>query len=291
MELWLIYACISALLVWLNNFFLKVFSEKGFDGSIMSMAQWITYMILWWLHAIIVSSDFGLHGNWFLLVPTFLIIILYFTNIRIRIVILKYLSSSEYFVSYRIMSTAVLIVLWLFIFDETITIAQWFWLIIGSIGILFLFEEDKKLRKWHNWTKSIVLLGISVLAWVAIQVMNKYIAITDNLFSAILFYQGLLTIILFGGIEGKRITDSIKRQTSLRHLLIVVTLTTVISYFATVFNFLSYGSGGNLSIVTKINAYSLFIPIILSMVFYHEKMSYKKWIAFVLTVISIYYLN
>lgn len=291
MELWLVYACISALLVWINNFFLKIFSEKGFDGSVISIAQGLTYMILWAIHAGIVSSDIWLHGNWLLLIPTFLIIIFYFTNIRIRLAVLKYLSSSEYFVSYRIISTAVLIVLWIFIFNEVITLAQWFGLIIWSIGILFLFEEDTRLRKWHNWRRSLVLLLISVGAWVWIQVMNKYIAITDNLFSAILFYQWVITVILFGSIEWSKAIKYLKKQLSLKQLLIVAFSTTTISYFATVFNLLSYSSGGNLSIVTKINAYSLFIPIILSMIFYHEKMSYKKWVAFLLTIISIYYLN
>ena len=290
MELWLTYAVISSIFIWINSFFIKIFSEKGFDGSILSIFQGVTYMVLGCIYALTVDSDFMLEWKYILLLLALLIIILYFINIRIRVEILKYLSSSEYFVSYRIASTWFLILLWIFIFGEIISASQWFWLIIWSIGILFLFEEDTRLRKWHSWHKSILLLIISIITWVLIQVMNKYITITENIFPAVLFYQWVFTIILFGMLERKRITHSIKK-TPLKQVWLVVMIATLTSYFATVFNFLSYTSGWNLSVVTKINAYALFIPIILSMIFYDEKMSYKKWIAFVLTIISIYYLN
>ena len=45
--------------------------------------------------------------------------------------------------------------------------------------------------------------------------------------------------------------------------------------------------GGNVAIVYKIISYSLFIPIILSIIFYKEKVTPKKMIAFLLTILSI----
>ncbi|MCD5380450.1 hypothetical protein LR004_00850, partial [Candidatus Gracilibacteria bacterium] len=46
-------------------------------------------------------------------------------------------------------------------------------------------------------------------------------------------------------------------------------------------------SGGDLAIVYKILSYSLFIPIILSVIVYKEKIGIRQIIAFILTVISI----
>lgn len=292
MELWLVYAIISSILIWINNFCLKIFSEKGFDSSILQFMQGAVYMLAWFLQASLFELDFWLWWKWYLLIPTFFIIIFYFSLIRIRVAVLKYLSSSEYFVSYRILSTITLLIVGLFIFHEHVSLAQLFWLFLGSIGIILLFEEDKKLRTGHNWTRSILLLLGSVFAGIMVQVLNKYIATASDLFGVILCYQWIMTITLSLVFEWSKIKNLLWKSKILSTSLFwIASLTVIISYFATSFNFLTYAHGGNISIVPKIIAYSLFIPIILSMIFYHEKMSYKKWIAFILTIISIYYLN
>jgi hypothetical protein len=47
--------------------------------------------------------------------------------------------------------------------------------------------------------------------------------------------------------------------------LFIVIPATICVYFAATFNLYAYESGGSVSVVTKIYAYSLFVPIVLSM--------------------------
>jgi uncharacterized membrane protein len=60
----------------------------------------------------------------------------------------------------------------------------------------------------------------------------------------------------------------------------------VFFYCSALFNTLAFQQW-DVAIVYKIISYSLFIPIILSVIFYKEKITVKKWVAFLLTIVSI----
>jgi uncharacterized membrane protein len=49
----------------------------------------------------------------------------------------------------------------------------------------------------------------------------------------------------------------------------------------------THAMGGNLSIVITINSFSILIPIILSVIFYKEEMTIKKWLVIWLSILSV----
>ena len=59
-------------------------------------------------------------------------------------------------------------------------------------------------------------------------------------------------------------------------------------YISASMNVLAYAVGGSVSIVKKIIAFSVFVPIIVALFLREEKLTYKKTIAFFLTIVSLY---
>lgn len=290
MELWLIYAIIATLIIWGNNFLLKVFSANNTPSHIVLICQAIVFMIAWFIHAQI--KDIWMNIGYLIFICASVITIFHFLNYKIRIRVLKYLSSSEYFISARLINTTLLTLLWLSIFSENISWLQLFWLTLGSIAVLLLFEEDKKFQHSRNWKTAIFLLIISVLYSAIIQIVAKYIAINaSESIPTVLFYEGFVLFIvsLLSLYQDKDSTSQIKNMEWKMYFAAIFSW--FCYYFSTIANLAAFEYGWSLSIVSKIIAYSLFIPIILSAIFYREKITYKKWIAFLLTIISIYYLN
>ncbi len=241
----------------------------------------------------VLSQDWGFSLGWQALWILALLSILagaQFFNTRVRAEVLKYLSSSEYFVSARILMTAVLTGFGILVFREAISTAQFVWLVIGSCGIILLFEEDTRLQHSRNWARAVYLLILSVILGAIIQISAKYISLASDQIGLILFYEGLMLIVFLGIFYKNKMPFVVKNLFGWRELAIAM-LFGVSIYGAAVFNFLAFASHGPVGIVSKIIWYSLFIPIILSMIFYHEKLTLRKWIALILTIVSIYYLG
>lgn len=291
MELWLIIALISSIFSWLSSFVQKMAVEYKTDAFFLILAQaiWMmfisgVYFLFWW-------EDFLL--PWVDTLWIFFLIILLscsqFFIIRVRAQALKYLSSSEYFISFRVLIVILLTWAWLALFDETLSSEQVIWLTIGFLGIGLLFEEDKRLQHSRNWLLALYLLWLSVILGAVVQISAKYLTLSTGDTVSIIFYQGVSLLVLACIFYWKKIflfRESVKAKDVWVWSLFGVTI-----YIAAITNFLAFYYDWPVGIVAKILGYSIFIPIILSMVFYGEKMSYKKGIAFILTIISIYYLN
>ena len=291
MELWLIYAIIASVSIGINWYLIKILSDKNIDGGILTFIQWLTYLILWFFQSIVSWWELFSIAKLGIISLSMIIALIIFFNLRIRIRVLKYLSTSEYFIWYRILTTIFLLIIGIIIFSESIRWSQLFWLVLWSIAIIFLFEEDIKFQKSRNWNKAILYLILSIIAWGAIQIIWKIQWIDNFPHSSMFMYQGIAMIILSAIIDGKIIHNNIQNIVKNRNILLITCIATISVYIAASFNLLAYEAWWSVSIVTKIMAYSLFVSIWLALLFGKEKMSYKKWIAFILTIISIYYLN
>lgn len=291
MELWLIYAIIASVSIGINGYLIKILSDKNIDGGILTFMQGFTYFVLWFSQSIILWWDLFSVTKIGVIGISMLIAWIIFFNMRIRIRVLKYLSTSEYFIGYRIFTTILLLIIGTIAFSEIITWPQIFWLILWSFAIIFLFEEDIKLQKSRNWNKALIYLSLSILAWWAIQIIGKIQGLDDFPYSSMLFYQGVAMLLLSSIIDRKVIRHNLSNIIEHRNILLITFIATLFVYIAASFNLLAYKAWWSVSIVTKIMAYSLFVSIWLAILLWKEKMSYKKWIAFILTIISIYYLN
>ena len=289
MESWFIYAIIASILIGINNFLLKVFAEKRLDSNILMFVYGALFIIFWFFGAILfgeMKSIISWYSVWMGLVAT----VLYFFNIRYRVRSLEHITSSEYFIGYRIISTTLLIILWLVLFGEHISQWQYLGIWLWFIAIILLFEKHPTKRSHKIWMQWVGFLFITIFMGVLLQVFSKYFSIENSSFLWLFFWEWVFYIILSYIFYDKKSTNTTSLIASVRPHIWFTLFIGIISYIATVLNMMSYQSWGNLGIVIKIVGYSLFIPIMLSHFIYKEPITYKKWISFTLTIVSIWYL-
>ncbi len=291
MELWFIYAIIASISIGINGYLIKLLADRKTDGAIVTFFQWLTYLLLWWIGNSVFGYSWFEMENMIVILFSLSIAIIIFLNLRIRVQALRYLSSSEYYIGYRIFTTIGLIVVGIAFFHESISLSQFFWLFLGSIAIALLLEEDRGLRHSRSWKKACMLLIVSVIAGVVIQIIGKIQWISSLPIPTMLFYQWIMMMLISSVFDRKKITVFFHwKKNDILLTLVILIPATICVYIAAVYNLLAYSEWGNVSVVTKILAYSLFVPIILSIVFSQEKIGYKKTIAFFLTIVSLYYM-
>ncbi len=291
MELWFFYAIIASVSIGINWYLVKLLSDKKVDGAIFTFLQGLTYLIWWFLQTVLM-------GDWiswqkdetFIIVISVIIAIIIFSNIRLRVRALHHLSSSEYYIGYRIGLTIVLTILGVLFFKENVSYSQYFGLFLWTIAIIFLFEDDKKLLHSRKWGSAILFLFLSIVAGVGIQIIGKLQGTSDFSLPAMLFYQWVTMLIISVCIDRKKLRVYFTHWRENYNTLIIWIIATICVYISAISVLNAYLQWGNMNIITKIAAYSLFIPIILSVIFSGEKVTYKKIIAFLLTIVSLYYL-
>ena len=167
MELWFFYALVASISIGVNGYLVKLLTDRRVEGAIFTFLQGMAYLIFGIVHVLYlkesvrVSMD-NLYPLILSIIIAIIIAIIIFINLRLRVRVLRYLSSSEYYISYRILLTISLVLIGMLFLRETISSDQLFGLILGSVGIVFLFEEDHKLRHSRNWKYASMLLLLSV---------------------------------------------------------------------------------------------------------------------------------
>lgn len=292
MKLWLLLAIASAVCSGVSGFTQKIAVEQKTDPLFLILAQAITMISASWVYLLYKWESLLVLWEWSIWLTALVAILAcaQFFVIRVRAEVLKYLSSSEYFISFRILSVVLLTWVWLVLFGEVLSQSQIFWLVIGFLGILLLFEEDKRLQHSRNWSRAISLLMLSIWLGSIVQLCAKYLALESSQIAALILYQWTFLFLLAALFYQKKFLKLFYTTHPKKDLIIASAFWLTIC-LAAITNFMAFYYSWPIGIVAKVLGYSVFIPIILSMIFYREKLSIKKWIAFILTIISIYYLN
>lgn len=284
MEPWIIFALIAAVSTGLYGFSQKVESESTIKAS-----SFIFYVQLGSI-VVPLASVLMFDGNLWItpsvLIFSFVCSILYILVLKCRIASLRTLTSSAFFINYRIFSSMLLLVAGQMVFSEEISrneyIGVWLWFIICYL----LFDTQRAKTEKKDFLKWYMFLVLAVVLISSIWLLNKwFLQYSDNV-SAYIFYSGVF---------GMLITLLLKWKDTMKEVLVIknkkdaqffflAALSLVIANYT---NMLALLSGWDIAIVYKIISYSLFVPIILSMIFYKEKLTLKKAIAFILTIISI----
>lgn len=212
--------------------------------------------------------------------------LVYITVLRLRIYCLKYMSSSSYFINYRIFSSILLLCLWQILFFESINFKEYLGIILWFVSFYLLLGDSniKNNTNKNQWGYIYLLLSVILISilWSA----QKYITNNDydvNTFILYCWFTWLVYTFISKWKESLRSIVSIKSR---KHLLFLVTSFFVFP-FGFYFHMLALASGWEMAIVYKIVSYSLFIPIFFSIIYYKEQLTLKKVLAFGLTLISI----
>lgn len=136
---------------------------------------------------------------------------------------------------------------------------------------------------------ALILLVLSVCLGAGIQIIGKIQGISHIPFPILFFYQGMTMLFLSAVIDTKKIQNICHTSyPCIRQSILFSLVAGMLVYISASTNVLAYAVGGSVSIVTKIIAFSVFVPILFALFLREEKLTYKKTIAFFLTIVSIY---
>lgn len=214
------------------------------------------------------------------------ITIFYIIIVKTRLISLRYLSSSTYFINYRIASSLWLVIVWIILFSETISLKECIWILIGFIVFYLVIEKKNSHESAAHLKRGFIylLLGSVAVTWV--QSLAKSFATSDLDIFTLVFFQGIFWVVFVLLLKGKEPVNKIfeiqNKQQGIFLLFsgIVFGVATIVNNYALIW--------WDLAIVYKIISYSLFIPIILSIIIYKEQVNAKKLLAFALTLVSIF---
>ncbi len=287
MELWVIYSLISCVAVWLFGFFQKIESESksvNTNGFIIyahvSMILLPLVMFLTWFSQITVNLELIFYA----IVMNFMYIII----LKTRLKSLKFLSSSTYFINYRIFSSILLLLFGQILFWEIISLREYLGIFLWFVIFYFLLEKKTKkesnqdLKKWYLFLSAGV--GLLSVIWLA----QKQFTLWDFDIVSYIFYSWFAGIFSTYMMRKKGETLKGILKISRKKDILFLTLTSIIFPIWMYCNLQALMAGGDVAVVYKIISYSLFIPIILSVIFYKEKITLNKIFAFILTIASIW---
>jgi len=285
MEPWIIYAVATSILVGFYWFAqkMKVEMQNQSDNGFVLYSYFMMW-VCWYIGMVYSGASFNFHSEtfWYAFIITFLYIII----VKSRLKSLKYLSSSTYFINYRIFSSMWLLATGILFFSEAISIEEIVWIFIGFIVFYLLIEKKSEWESFDDMKKGFIYLLIGTVAITWVQSVNKdFVTSGFNIFLLAL-YQWILGVIFVILLKWKESYRSVLEINWRKHFFFLL-LSWTFFWIAVVTNSLAY-VGGDLAIVYKIISYSLFIPIILSIIVYKEQVTGKKLFAFVLTILSIF---
>lgn len=287
MELWVIYSLISCLAVWLFGFFQKVESESksvNTNGFIIyahvSMILLPLVMFLTWFSQITVNLELIFYA----IVMNFMYIII----LKTRLKSLKFLSSSTYFINYRIFSSILLLIFGQILFWEIIFPREYLGIFLWFVIFYFLLEKktkkesDQDLKKWYLFLAAGV--GLLSVIWLA----QKQFTLWDFDIVSYIFYSWFAGI--FSTFMMRKKEETLKEILKIKRKkdILFLVWTAIVFPMWLYCNLQALMAGWDVAVVYKIISYSLFIPIILSVIFYKEKITLNKIFAFILTIASIW---
>ena len=281
--MWFVYSILTCISVGLYAFFTKVQAESKYDDFYFYFFMYLTFLML--LPYLIYEKV-----NFFdleIILLSIVFVLFYFFILKTRFVSLKYLSSSTYFINYRIFSSILLLIFGIIFFSEKITINDYFGIFIGFIVFYLLLEKKEKKESLKNLKRGIIFLFLGVILISGLQTLSKYASINFYNIFLIIFYEGIFGFCILFFSKRKKLRQLIKNFPNRKYILFLL-FSGIMNILSIYFNFLAY-IDGNLAVVYKIISYSIFITIFLSIIFYKEKINLRKIIAFILTIISIWF--
>ena len=287
MELWFIYALLSALFAWFFSFSSKLSVEKNHNPNIVTFYSSIIAFGL----VVVLVLFFPQEAYWNILlwfVAGFFNGCLYAITILTRIKSLKYIDTSIYFPVYKSIWPVLVVIIWIFIFSEVLSMKEIIWVILWIIVPILLIWRNRKSKKTRKWIYYLViwLLFSIVTVFIAKLVVNYSIWSNYYIMFSFLF-TALFTIYLNNRkkVNNKSISYSISK---IKRVWIITWIMNFLSFY---FFMKAIELWNNLWVIYTINSLYIIVPIILSILYYKEHFDFKKFLAILLTIVSLFFLK
>lgn len=280
METWIVFAILSAFFAGLYSFALKIVAQFKLDPEKAIFISSLICVVLSIFALIFTHASFLLWKS--IIVLAFINGAAYYVASITRIHSLHYIHTTIYFPIYKTLGPIFATIVGVFYFHDQLSQLEIIGIILGIIVPLLLISksEDKiqeNLMKglWFLLIGAIMTtLSISAGKYLNTQVLNQevYLFLTYIFISIIAFFRFL---------HQKKLNTSFNKK----YFLHVATLAGVAQFFG--FYTFVKAMEGDLSVAFTINAFSILIPIVLSVWFFKEHMDFKKGFVIALSILSI----
>lgn len=285
MENWVIYWLLSWTLFWVANFYLKIVAEKWISKVRVSLYSVIVETLLAWCYLLYLGEyqSFGVL-LWILIVIR---IIAAIEKNLLKIESLKYIETNVFFPLHSSIQIFAWFIIGMIFFREYLTLIQWCGVVLWIIMIYLLASWEK----WNgsaNFKKGILLLLAANAVLLVSSSINKYVAHIDFDIWTYVFISTLVGS-LYLLWSRKEIYAQHKREQCNTEIKIGV-----VKWILTIvgFTFLLLAlKEWPFALVQVIHTSSILIPIILSTILYHEKMTIQKGVALLLFVVVVYLMS
>ncbi len=284
MEIWFEYALLSFFVVGIYWFLQKIEAESSLNAHSFIFYAHLGALVFPLIYIIFSNEKIFFDINAFLF--GLFINFLYVLALKARIQSLKSLSSSAFFVNYRIFSSSLLIIFGQIIFWENISEKEYLGIFIWFIIFYLLLDKKKKKKKIADMKRGYLYLAVGIVLAASIWIFMKEFVLLENHFITYIFSAWVVGTLWTLALKGKESFSEVLVIKKKKHWVSLV-FTSVIFTSWIFLNLKTIEYWGDIAIVYKIISYSLFIPIILSVIVYKEKIWMRKLIAFVLTIVSI----
>lgn len=279
METCFIYAILSWIFAGFYSFLNKISAEKNHNGSLVTFYAMTTVFIISFIAFLFTIKI--IHFSLLLLWLGVIWWATYFIWSIARIKSLWHIDSSIFFPLYKTFGPLIAVFISFFFFSETLDSNEWIWVILGIfVPIILLWTKNSK--KGGNVKLGIILIFITALVTAITWSMWKIVMTEElNLFL-------YLMILNATGVFASLINVKQKKTTS--YSTVHIKRIWIFSWIILFWSWYCWLQAleWNFAIVFTINSLSFLIPILLSVIFYKEHFDIKKWLAILLTIISVY---
>lgn len=284
MEVWIIYAILSAIFAWIYNFLIRTIAHKNYDTSLVTIYSYKIWFIISWLIILLNPSILEISIKKLILILLFSLwnIIFFLSSLISRVESMKNIDSVIFFPLYKTFWPIIITILSLFVYNETLTTKESIWIIIGiTIPLLLITKSETKIQK--SLTKWIILMFVTVILTAISTQFWKLVVINNIDIILYLFFSAAFWVIL-SYITHKNWKKKNKKFYE-RKIKRFSLLAWIMRFFS--FYFFALALVWNLAIMFTINSFSILIPIILSVIFYKEHFNFRKFVVIILSIISI----
>jgi len=285
METWILFAIWALLFSGLSNFWMKVIAKNNYNTSLVTVIAYFTAVILsgiyyfskHWLSELFTNAAIiaALLWIWYRLFMHF--------SLLSKVDGLKSIDTTIFYPLYMTFFSLLMTLVSFIYFWETLLPKEIVWVAIWIIIPLFLITKSENkiqinLKRWLFFT---VITSIFVWIWTSFSkiLTENNLDIDLYVFSWFIFWTfiSLTTYLLWKNKNNKKYSN--KWIFPIWFLLWIATYLLIYTYTSAM--------EWNLAIVSTITSFSILIPIILSVIFYKEEMTYKKAFVIFLSIVSI----
>ncbi|MDQ7008704.1 MAG: EamA family transporter [Candidatus Gracilibacteria bacterium] len=284
MELWFIYAVLSAIFVGIYKFLNKIIAKKGINKNNFLLYVSLTQIFINIIYVIYTESYF-----YMTLLFGVLIILrtIFSTELAINMIkSLKYIDSSLFFPSNHIIKMGGGFIIGMYVFGESLNSNEIIFLFFGIISVIFLGYKKGEYKN-KDFKKGIYFMILSSLFLVGTSSINKYIGENESITLYMLLSSIFSVFYILYKIKIKK-EKIIFNKTEFNYGLLLG----ILGFFGFAF-YLNAMTDGKLVVVQLISTITTLIPIILSYIFLKEEVNRFRIIGLILFLVNlgIFYVN